>query len=300
MRAAFCNAMVDAAATEEMIFLTGDLGFKALEDLREAMGERFVNAGVAEQNMVSTAAGLARCGLRPWVYSIAPFVFARPFEQIRNDVCLHGLPVILVGNGGGYGYGVMGATHHAIDDYGVLLALPGMRVFVPAFDGDLGVMIPALMKADRPAYLRLGVSEEPKNLPLPPYSAWRRLLDGPAATLLVVGPLVGNILAAAAALPENRRPTVWLVSELPVVDLPDAFVHDLSRTRHLVVAEEHVPQGGVGPMVAAILLARGAAPARFSHLAARGYVSGRYGSQTFHRRESGLDPASVLSNIGGR
>ena len=87
------------------------------------MGERFINAGVAEQNMVSVAAGLAKAGLRPWVYSIAPFLYARAFEQIRNDVCLHGMPVILVGNGGGYGYGVMGSTHHAIEDYGVLLSL---------------------------------------------------------------------------------------------------------------------------------------------------------------------------------
>ena len=91
--------------------------------------------------MVSVAAGLARSGLRPWVYSIAPFIYARPFEQIRNDVCLHDLPVRLVGNGGGYGYGVMGGTHHALEDYGALLCLQHMRAFVPAFGADLGPMI---------------------------------------------------------------------------------------------------------------------------------------------------------------
>ena len=124
MRNAFCQALVEAASRAEFVFLTGDLGFRALEPLRDALGSRFINAGVAEQNMVSVAAGLARSGLRPWVYSIAPFVYARPFEQIRNDVCLHRLPVVLVGNGGGYGYGVMGATHHALEDYGSLLCLP--------------------------------------------------------------------------------------------------------------------------------------------------------------------------------
>src|SRR5665213_3311855 len=103
MRNVFCRAMIDAAADESVIFLTGDLGFKALESLRDRMGRRFINAGVAEQNMISVAAGLARAGLRPWTYSIAPFIFARPFEQIRNDVCLHDLPVRMVGNGGGYG-----------------------------------------------------------------------------------------------------------------------------------------------------------------------------------------------------
>ena len=125
MRDVFCRTLVSQAANRNLVFLTGDLGFKALEPLRDAMGARFVNAGVAEQNMISVAAGLAKLGLRPWAYSIAPFIYARPFEQIRNDICLHGLPVVLVGNGGGYGYGVMGGTPHALEDYGCLLPLHG-------------------------------------------------------------------------------------------------------------------------------------------------------------------------------
>ena len=124
MRNALCHSLTARAADPAFVFLTGDLGFQALEPLRAAMGARFINAGVAEQNMVSVAAGLARAGLEPWVYSIASFLYARPFEQIRNDICLHDLPVRLVGNGGGYAYGVMGATHHALEDYGVLLGLP--------------------------------------------------------------------------------------------------------------------------------------------------------------------------------
>src|SRR4030095_14018824 len=105
--------------------------------------------------MVSVAAGLAKTGLRPWVYSIGPFVYARPFEQIRNDLALPDLPVILIGNGGGYGYGVMGSTHHAIEDYGVLLTLANMHVFIPAFDSDLSVVVDRLMTFSHPAYLRL-------------------------------------------------------------------------------------------------------------------------------------------------
>src|SRR6476646_2241587 len=103
MRDAFCRGLLEAVPDPRFVFLTGDLGYKALEPLRDALGKRFINAGVAEQNMVSVAAGLAQQGFVPWVYSIAPFVYARPFEQIRNDVCLHNLPVVLVGNGGGYG-----------------------------------------------------------------------------------------------------------------------------------------------------------------------------------------------------
>ena len=125
MRKQLCDALVARAAEQEdMVFLTGDLGFNALEPLRAAMGDRFINAGVAEQNMVTVAAALAAQDLEVWVYSIAPFVYARPFEQIRNDICFHHRPVTLIGNGGGYGYGVMGPTHHAIEDYGALLTLP--------------------------------------------------------------------------------------------------------------------------------------------------------------------------------
>jgi transketolase len=107
MRKELCAALVDISANPNMLFLTGDLGFMALEPLQAHMGTRFINAGVAEQNMISVAAALAKDNWDVWCYSIAPFCVARPFEQIRNDVCLHNMPVRLIGNGGGYGYGVM-------------------------------------------------------------------------------------------------------------------------------------------------------------------------------------------------
>src|ERR1043166_5741706 len=111
MRAEFAHAMIALyARRSDLVFVTADLGFMALERVAEAFGDRFVNAGVAEQNAVSLAAGLAREGHLPWVYSAAAFTVLRPYEQIRNDVCLHLLPVKLVGNAGGYGFGIMGAT----------------------------------------------------------------------------------------------------------------------------------------------------------------------------------------------
>ena len=101
MRKAFAATVISQCNQDDCFFLTGDLGFMALEEVKEAFGVRFINAGVAEQNMVGVAAGLAREGFKVFVYSIAPFCYARPFEQIRNDVCLPNLPVCLVGNGGG-------------------------------------------------------------------------------------------------------------------------------------------------------------------------------------------------------
>jgi len=295
MRDVFCRALVGHGMRPEFVFLTGDLGFNALEPLRDRMTSRFINAGVAEQNMICVAAGLAKMALRPWVYSIAPFVYARPFEQIRNNICLPDLPVVLVGNGGGYGYGVMGSTHHALEDYGALLTLPNLRVFVPAFDSDVKAIVDRLMEFPHPAYLRLGVSELSKGFAIPEYSRWRRLIEGQGPTMLVIGPIVGGILEAVVHLDEQVRPTIWLLSELPISGVPTEFLADLRRSGHLFVIEEHVLQGGVGQAISHYLLSIAEPVRRFTHRAARGYVSGLYGSQKFHRKESELDPASILA-----
>jgi transketolase len=294
-----CDTLVAHADDSRFIFLTGDLGYNALEPLRDAMGRRFINAGVAEQNMVAVAAGLGMTGFRPWVYSIAPFLYGRPFEQIRNDVCLHDLPITLVGNGGGYAYGVMGCTHHALEDYGVLLALPNLHVFVPAFALDVPVLIAKLKDFPHPAYLRLGKCEKPKDLVLPDYAPWRRLVKGGGPTMIVVGPLAGGVLDAVKRLDEPRRPDVWVVTELPIVarEIPSEFLENLGRSQHLFVVEEHVAHGGVGEMLARSLMVLGAAPETFTHRHALGYVSGLYGSQQFHRRECGLDPDSLVAAL---
>jgi transketolase len=297
MRNAFCNAMVGLAASRDLLFLTGDLGFMALEPLQAAMGRRFINAGVAEQNMVSVAAGAASVGEQVWTYSIAPFIYGRPFEQIRNDVCLHDFDVKLVGNGGGYGYGVMGATHHAIEDYGVLCGLSNMHAFVPAFADDLAPIVARMSAMPHPAYLRLGRCEKPKDAVLPDYAAWRCLLPGEAGVLVVVGAGAGGLLAAMSGLSVAERPAFWVASELPLVsdDIPAALLAQLGGG--LAVWEEHVAQGGAGQMLAHALLSRGIATGRFVHFHAKGYQSGRYGSQGFHRTENGLDAATVVAQV---
>jgi len=299
MRKVLCHCLVGHASDPDFVFLTGDLGFQALEPLRDAAGRRFINAGVAEQNMISVAAGLARAGLRPWVYSIASFLYARPYEQIRNDVCMHDLPVKLVGNGGGYAYGVMGFTHHAIGDYGALLCLEHLQVFVPAFAGDVPAIIARLITLPHPAYLRLGRCELPKEFQLPPYAPWRCLLPGAGPILVMVGSLAGGIIEAVGRLPENSRPDSWVVSELPILpqSIPAEFLERLRRRGHMIVVEEHVCHGGVGPMLLHALASLGQTPPRFTHHFAAGYISGRYGSQQFHRKESGLDAQSILAEV---
>ena len=297
MRKQICDALVERSGRPDMVFLTGDLGFMALEPLKTAMGRRFINAGVAEQNMVSVAAALAREGLDAWAYSIAPFCYARPFEQIRNDVAFHNLPVKLIGNGGGYGYGVMGPTHHAIEDYGVLLTLPNMRAFVPAFDEDVAATIARAGDCGGPAYLRLGRGEPPAGYAVPAYAPWRQLTAGGGMPVVVAGPLAGTCIEPFLGLPEPVRPNLWAIAELPLAHNPppQALVDQIVRARRLCVVEEHVKRGGLGSELALTALEQGWRLDGFHHLHARAHHYPTYGSQTFLRKQSGLDPASVLA-----
>lgn len=299
MRKQLCDALVARAAKPEMVFLTGDLGFMALEALQEALGPRFINAGVAEQNMVSVAAGLARQNLEVWVYSIAPFCYARPFEQIRNDITFHNLPVKLIGNGGGYGYGVMGPTHHAIEDYGVLLTLPNMSVYVPVFDEDMDAVIARAGTSSRPAYIRMGRGEPPKGYTAPAYAPWRQLTSGDGPVVIVVGPLGGTYIGAFERLSAKSRPNLWVVTELPLEQnpLPAELMTQIEKYSSLCVAEEHVRHGGFGSELMLHLAEKNVAVRRFRHLYARAHHFERYGSQNFLRRQSALDVDSMLAII---
>jgi transketolase len=161
MRAAFFNYLVEQAARDPNLYLiVGDVGFSVAEKFQHQFPLRFINAGIAEQNMIGIAAGLALAGKNVYVYSIIPFVTMRCFEQIRNDLCYQHLPVKLVGVGGGFSYGAMGATHHAIEDIAIMRALPTMTVIAPANKYETSHLLPQLNNCTGPVYLRLAACEE--------------------------------------------------------------------------------------------------------------------------------------------
>lgn len=287
MRDVFAKAVIEYA--DDAYFLTGDLGFMALEEVRDAFGPRFINCGVAEQNMIGAAAGLAREGHKVFVYSIAPFLYARAFEQIRNGLCMGSLPVCLVGNGGGYAYGIMGPTHHALEDCAVMNAL-GVRVMVPAFNEDIATMLAGITG---PTYLRLGRDERPREMVSIGYAPWRKILDGNNGVIAALGPLAEVVRQAFRYTPDNDRPSVWGVSEFTPV--PDAVWSDSMQgicQGNIYVVEEHIATGGLGAHIA-IAMAKENMPTVFTHRYALGYPSGRYGSQAFHRAECGLDVEGI-------
>lgn len=293
MRKAFASTILSHHNSEDCFFLTGDLGFMALEEVRDAFGPRFLNTGVAEQNMIGVAAGLAREGLRVFVYSIAPFCYARPFEQIRNDICLSGLPVCLVGNGGGYAYGHMGPTHHALEDCAAMNAL-GVRVLVPAFDEDIVDMIQHI---NEPSYLRLGYDVRPLGSSVPGYSPWRQILEGTQGSIAALGPLAGVAWEALMDLPVTKRPSVWAVTEFADDAVPDEFWAQVSG-QTLYVIEEHVAAGGLAMHLSLTMASRGIQPSNFIHRYALGYPTGTYGSQAFHRNQCGIDATGLRKMVG--
>src|SRR5947208_6407398 len=127
MRAAFAQTVCSLAANDpRVLLLTGDLGYMALEPFAQRFPDRFFNVGVAEQNMVGLATGLAEAGMVPFCYSIVTFASLRPYEFIRNGPVLHQLPVRIVGVGGGFEYGTAGPTHHGLEDIGVMRLQPGL------------------------------------------------------------------------------------------------------------------------------------------------------------------------------
>jgi len=297
MRKEFAEAIIDLAKAEEkIVFLTGDLGFMALEGVKDCLGDRFINAGVAEQNMATMAAALAYEGFIPFIYSISPFITLRPYEQLRNDICLHNLPVNIIANGGGYGYGIMGSTHHNIEDIGSMRILPNMKVFVPFSKNDVSECLKEMLKEASPGYLRLNLASNQDDLPA--FSQWRNIKAGTGETkAIVIG--TGTVVDNLFKLPEHLLSDIeiWLVSKFPVYEIPGKLLERISSIRNLVTIEEHKGQCGLHETLASLLLKQLNIPIQYHTLFASGYPSGKYGSQQWHLEENNLAGKTLQNKI---
>lgn len=298
MRADFSKALENLFDKEDRhVFLTGDLGFMAFENIRAKFGQRFINAGVAEQNMVSVAAGMAKEGLIPWVYNIAPFAVLRPYEQIRNDVCLHNLPVKIVGNGGGYGYGIMGATHHTLEDLAVMRVLPNMKIYVPMISADVNEAVTLMSRDGSPNYLRLNLGAK---LPfkIGPFSAFRKIKSGKKAVMIGTGPVTGNILSADDPdILDDLE--IWSVGLLPLEKMPEELLGAIKDKRKVISVEEHSGQCGLNEALARSIIGSIGTGMDFTSISACGYPEGRMGSQLWHQQQSGLAGQTLVKALKG-
>lgn len=261
MRTTFIETLLQEAERDERIWLlTADLGYSVLEPFAARFADRYVNVGVAEQNLIGVAAGLAHSGVRPFVYSIANFPTLRCFEQIRNDVCYHHANVTIVAVGGGLAYGAQGYTHHGVEDLAVMRALPGMTVVAPGDPIETRLVTRALCKADGPKYLRLGKAKEPVvHSSEPPFMLGKAisLRLGKDLTIVSTGAMLADAVAAADELARDGiQAGVLSMPTLKPFDA-EAVVHVAKQTGTVLTVEEHSVTGGLGTASAEALFEAG-------------------------------------------
>jgi len=261
MKTVFINTLLQLAESDERIHLVvGDVGFDLVEPFAYRFPHRFLNAGVAEQNMTAIAAGLAMCGKVVFTYSIGNFPTLRCLEQIRNDVCYHNADVKIVSVGGGLGYGALGISHHATEDIAVMRALPFMTVVVPGDPIEAGLATRALVDHPGPAYLRLGTRGEPPvhkaDLSFRLGEAIRVREEG-VITLIATGTMLYNTTLAAERLAQQGiQACVLSMHTVKPLDT-EAVLAAARETDAIFTLEEHSVLGGLGSAVAETLAESG-------------------------------------------
>jgi len=305
MRNAFADELFTlAAADERIVFLSGDIGNRLFDKFKAAHPDRFFNCGVAEQNMIGMAAGMAMSGLRPICYTIASFATVRCLEQIRVDVCYHDLPVTIVGVGAGLGYAELGATHHSCEDIALLRSLPGMCVVCPGDPLEVRGALAAAVKHNGPVYLRLGKKGEPTVHPSRPKFEIGRAIPvvaGRDVALLACGTLLPEVVEARHFLAKHDIDAA--VFSFPTVKpLDDKFLDSVFADYRVVATiEEHSLIGGFGSAVAEWLIDRppvkDRAQARLVRFGTGDHFLHEAADEHHARRHFGLDAASIAARI---
>jgi transketolase len=298
MRDAFFRSLARLAAEDERIcLLSGDLGFGAADEFRRRFPERFINAGVAEQNMTGVAAGLALAGKIVFTYSIANFPTLRCLEQIRNDVCYHDANVKIVAVGGGLAYGALGSSHHATEDLAILRALPNMTVVAPGDPLEAEHAVAAIARHVGPCYLRLGRAGEPnvhKSLDFVLGKALR-VRRGSDLSLLAAGGMLAAAAEAARLLErDGYEAGVWSMHTLKPLDAE--AVREAAASGLVHTLEEHSIIGGLGSAVAEVLCEAGFS-GMFRRIALPDAFAPCDGSREYLRRWNGLDGNAILERI---
>lgn len=297
MRIAFARTVGDLAEIDQrIVFLTGDLGFMALETYSDRHPDRFINVGVAEQNMIGVATGLAEAGFIPFCYSIVTFASLRPYEFIRNGPVLHRLPVRVAGIGGGFEYGTAGATHHGLEDVGVMRLQPALTVIAPADADQTRNAVLATWDLPGPVYYRLGKDDRTMVPNLNGHFELGRtsiLREGDDVLLVSMGAIATEVAAAAELLASQgvqcEHRVVSSLNPAPIDDLAQA----LRRFRLVLTIEAHYVCGGLGSLVSEVIAEHGLG-SRIVRCAVRESASSISGGQRFLERRHRLNRESLV------
>lgn len=298
MRAAFSEALVGLArADPDLLLLTGDHGYALFDDFRLACPDQYINAGVAEQNMVGMAAGLARMGFRPVVYGLSAFVPIRVLEQIKLDVAHDGLPVIFIGDGAGFVYGHLGTSHQSTEDVACTRAIPNLAVYSPGDRFETTLCMQRAYASAASVYLRLGKADRGDvhaALPAAETGAVLSTRGGtPGGPCLIAS---GSMLRTAMDLAESnlKDATVYSAPFLKPIDASQ-LADILAAHPRVAVLEEHSVFGGLGAIVAEV--AAETAQSKLLRIGVQDRFSEHCGSYDYLLREHGLDAVSVLARL---
>ena len=251
MRDAFIKSLLAAAERDDRVFLiVGDLGYGVVEQFAEQFPQRFLNAGISEQNMMGVAAGLAKSGYKVFVYSIANFPTVRCLEQIRNDVCYHDLDVTIVSIGAGFGYGTLGYSHFAIEDLALIRALPKIMVYSPGDALELDVAVKSIVESNGPNYLRVGKNGESllRGGDFSSSLKARRLSEGQEFAVLSTGNIGAVVQVAIDGLSTRMKSSIGHFS-IPTLNNATLQTVNLDRFKKVITVEEHILSGGFGSFV---------------------------------------------------
>lgn len=298
MRKTFISELISIAEKDpRVVLLTGDLGFMVLEPFAEAFPDRYFNVGVAEQNMVGVATGLADAGFIPFIYSIATFASLRPYEFIRNGPVLHHLPVRIVGVGGGFEYGFAGPTHHGLEDVGVMRVNPGLHVYAPADAAQTRTLLQKTWDLPAPIYYRLGKNDADIVPGLDgAYTAGQlNVVQQGADVLVLTSGSISMTAAQAAAQVTDARVTCAVVAAFN--PMPSAaLVELLQQHKAVITVEEHYLNGGLGSMVSE-LIAENGLDCQLQRCGIRQNAGKPIGSRQFLLKQHGLDLESLKTTI---
>lgn len=295
--------LVEMDADPNIVFLTADLGFNALEEVERRFPERFYNVGIAEQHMVGMAAGLALEGKKVITYSIASFATMRPYEQIRTDICYHDLDVKIIGTGGGYNYPNHGVTHHTVEDLAIMSVLPHMVVLNPGHSWEAREATRAIIAHKGPAYLRLGrspgVAYEQKGHKFKIGKGYV-VREGKDIVLFSTGNVLDVAIASAERLALAGYRSVAVISMPTVRPLDQALVMQYAtNAKGVFTIEEHSTVGGLGSQVAMVLREVGRRGQVFHMF---GFPPDRFvkdvGDRDYLLRKVGIEPGAISKKIG--
>ena len=248
MRKIFIQKLVkEASKNKKIVLIVGDLGYGIVESFKKKFPKRFFNAGVAEQSMAGLAAGLALKGFHPFIYSIANFPTFRCAEQIRNDIDYHNLPVTIVSVGSGLGYGNLGYSHHAIQDYALLRSFPNTVIASPSNNQEVDGSLDYLLKNPQPSYLRLDKSLElnsNKKISNMFPGKWIYYKNKVTNKNLILS--TGSVFENCKKLYKNRKEYNWATLPLWGMKYKNQQAKKIKKYKKIITVENHLQDGGFG------------------------------------------------------